>query len=160
MTKLRQCLGQLTATQRRVLILRTGLGPRDALSRDRVARRLDLGLAQTRRIERRGLRRLSSLDNAGRCAGGSSGVALASLPFGASPGAGLVAVPGEGAVLGQPRGDVKGVSGSGGDDGPRLADVLPPPLGQGSDWTLLILLMAAAMVALLVRRELRRQRGH
>ncbi|HEX7291712.1 MAG TPA: hypothetical protein VF250_11365, partial [Conexibacter sp.] len=151
---------QLAPTQRRVLVLRTGLGPRDALSRDRVARRLDLGLAQTRRIERRGLRRLSALDAAGRCVGDGGGAALASAPLGMPPGAALAAAAGAGAVLGQPRGDVKGVSGSGGGGGPSLADVLPPPLGEGSDWTLLILLMLAAMVALLVRRELRRQRGH
>jgi hypothetical protein len=57
------------------------------------------------------------------------------------------------------------VSASGGGDDDRdhdsgLGATLPAPFGQGSDWTLPILAMAAAMLVLLLVRELRRQRGH
>jgi hypothetical protein len=161
--RLHGCLGQLAPTQRRVLVLRAGLGSRPALSPTQVARRLGLGVAQTRRIERRALQRLGALDGAGRCVAGGAvtfAALLASTPFGLSDGSTLAAA-GDGAALGRPRGGVKGVSESGGGDGgSALGAALPPPLGQGSDWTLLLLLMVAALVVLLVRRELRRQRGH
>jgi hypothetical protein len=159
--RLHGCLGQLVPKQRSVLVLLTGFGPGPDLSRRQVARRLGLGVAQTRRIERQAVRRLGALDAAGRCvAGGAVTFAgLASLDL--SNGSMLAATSGDGAALGRARGAVKGVSASGGGDGggSALGAALPPPLGQGSDWTLLILLMVAAMVALLVRRELRRQRG-
>lgn len=156
---LRACLGQLTTIQRRVLILRAGLGPRRALSREQVARRLDLGRAQVRRVEQRGLRRLGGLDGAGRCVARDGVAAAALFGSGAFGGTALAAATKGSAGLARPGSGVKGVSASGGgDDGPSLGEALPPPLGRGSDWTLLILVMAAAMVALLVRRELRRQR--
>jgi hypothetical protein len=158
---LRGCLGQLPREQRRVLVLRAGVGPRPGLSRSQVARRLGLGVAQTRRIERRALRRLGALDGAGRCVAGggavTSGALLASAAFGLSNGS--VSRPADG---GRPRGGVEGVSDSGGrdDGGSALGAALPSPLGRGSDWTLLLLLTVAALVVLLMRRELRRQRGH
>ncbi len=161
--QLQVCLGQLAPTQRSVLVLRGGLGPRPALSRAQVASWLGLGVPQTRQIEQRGLRRLDALDAAGRCvAGGGAvpfGTLLASAPFDLS---GSSSPVGDGAALGRSHGGVKGVSESGtGNDGNSVLGVsLPPPLGQGSDWTLLILLMVAGLIALLVRRELRRQRGH
>jgi hypothetical protein len=157
--RLSACLDDLGARERRVLALRAGLGPRPALSRPRVASRLGLGVAQTRRIERRALRSLGALDGAGRCGGGTGLVAPLAL-FGA---AGVLVPTSAGAVRSDaaPRSAVGGVSasgvGAGGDNGSGLGDALPPPLGRGSDWTLLILLMLLAMVGLLVRRELRRR---
>jgi hypothetical protein len=161
---LRGCLDQLAPEERRVLVLRAGLGPRPGLSRSQVARRLGLGVAQTGRIERRALRRLGALDGAGRCVAGGgavpSGALLASALFGRSNGSSPGAA--DGAAPAWPRNGIEGVSGSGGgnDGSSALGAALPSPLGQGSDWTLLILLMVAALVGLLVRRELRRQRGH
>ncbi len=160
---LRGCLGQLPPEERRVLLLRAGLGPRPGLSSSQVARRLGLGVAQTRRIERRALRRLGALDGAGRCGGGGtvrSGALLASALFDRSNGS--LSGAADGAALDRPRNGIEGVSGSGGghDGSSALGAELPSPLGHGSDWTLLILLMVAAPAGLLVRRELRRQRGH
>jgi Sigma-70, region 4 len=165
--ELRGCLGQLAPKQRRVLALRAGVGSRPALSRRQVARRLGLGVAQTRRIEQRGLRRLGALDGAGRCVVGNGaltfGALLGSGPFGLLYASASTAAV-DGAGLEQARSGIKGVSEAGGsdDDGGSsvLGAALPSPLGQGSDWTLLILLMVAAMVVLLMRRELRRQRGN
>jgi hypothetical protein len=147
-----------------VLVLLAGLGPRPGLSPDQVARRLGLGVARTRQIERHALRRLGALDGAGRCVAAGGAVAFgtlsASAPFGLSDGSTSMAAAGVDS-MGGARGAVEGVSssGGGGDEGSALGAALPPPLGQGSDWTLLILLTVAALVALLMRRELRRQRG-
>jgi hypothetical protein len=151
------CLDGLAAGERRVLVLRAGLGAAPALSRSDVARRLGLPVPQTGRIERRGLRRLEALDGAGRC---DDGRRAAASPFGVdnvdlAGGSGLIPV-GDGRAEGsQPRSGVAGVSASGGGGG-DLGDALPPPIGDGSDWTVLILLTLLAMVGLLVRRELRR----
>jgi hypothetical protein len=56
--RLRACLGGLPALERKVLVLRSGLGPRHARSRAQVARTLDLSPRRVRRVERRALRRL------------------------------------------------------------------------------------------------------
>jgi hypothetical protein len=161
--QLHGCLDQLSDEQRRVLSLRAGLGPRPALSRTHVAHRLGLGVATTRRIERRALRRLGAADGAGQCvAGGASASAGAMLLLGSSPFAladgSTLAAAGDGGASG-PRSGIKGVSDSGGgaSGGSSLGDALPPPIGDGSDWTLLILLMLFGMLGLLVRRELRRR---
>jgi hypothetical protein len=160
--RLRGCLGQLTDDQRRVLALRAGLGPRPALSRAQVARRLGLGVGQTRRIEHRALRRLGTLDSAGMCAQG----AMPAAPLTLLTGGLLSALPSDGAAIGvdssasspPPRSGVKGVSEAGdGGNGSGLA--LPPPIGDGADWSLLILLGLAAGLALLVRYEVRRAGG-
>jgi hypothetical protein len=164
--KLHGCLGQLAPMQRRVLVLLAGVGSRPALGRAQVARRLGLGIAQTGRIERHAVWRLGALDAAGRCVAGGGGgtpsfAALLTLgPAGLD--SGLTPAAGDGAALGRSRGAVKGVSESGGSQGggAALGAALPPPLGRGSAWTLVLMLMVAALVVLLVRRELRRQRGH
>jgi hypothetical protein len=153
----------LSSAERRVLILRAGVGSRAALSRPQVARRLGLGVAQTRRIERRGLRRLDALAGAGRCgvgAGAGAGggaVLLAAWPGGGSLTTGSAlggAVAGGAADPARPAGRVEGVSESGGPShsGPGL-----PPFGQGRDFTLLIGLALLVALALLVRRELLRR---
>ena len=155
---LRQCIDRLSDEQQRVLMLRAGLGPRPALSRTQVAHRLDLGRAQTGRIERRGLRRLGALDAAGRCgAGGGAAASAASSLLGPTNALAVSAIADDDS--GQARFGIEGVStsGGGGGGGASLDDVLPPPLGDGGDWTVLILLMLAATVGLLVRRELKRR---
>ncbi len=156
---LRQCVDQLGEAQRRVLTLRAGLGPRAPLSRTQVARRLDLSRPQAGRIERRGLRRLGALDAAGRCGvtAATTSATIASLLAPAGALATSSTAAGDVGSASRPRYGIEGVSASGGGDGASLDDVLPPPIGDGSDWTALILLMLAATVGLLVRRELRRR---
>ncbi|MGN6187956.1 MAG: sigma factor-like helix-turn-helix DNA-binding protein [Conexibacter sp.] len=166
-TRARQCLDDLDARERRVLTLRAGLGPGAPLSRPQVARRLSLGVAQTGRIERRGLRRLDALAGAGACGGGAAfrtaAPRAATDPFGAdgalsaAQGPLGVAAPGDGG----PRFGVGGVVAHGGGDpagehaGSGLS--LPPPIGDGGEATLLIALGLVVAIALLVRRELLRR---
>jgi hypothetical protein len=79
---LQDCLGGLGHLERRVLVLRAGIGAGPARSRRGVAHRLDLSIRRVARIERRGLRTLRRLARAGRCgapgdAGGDGGVGVA-----------------------------------------------------------------------------------
>ena len=67
--RLRTCLDGLPALERRVLVLRSGLGPRHPRSRARVGRALELSDRRVARLERRGLRRLRGLARGGRCGG-------------------------------------------------------------------------------------------
>jgi Sigma-70, region 4 len=70
----RGCLGALPALTRRVLVLRSGLGPARPHSRRSVAAILDLPVRRVRRTERRGLRRLRRMDRQGRCDATARGV--------------------------------------------------------------------------------------
>jgi hypothetical protein len=158
--QLQGCLGTLSTSERRVLALRAGLGPRPALSRPRVARRLGMSLRRTGAIERRGLRRLDALGAAGRCGTSAEPAVAYGLLATAAGGLGAAWDPlsarmgaGRGASQ-RPRSGIGGVVASGG--GGSLGDALPPPIGHGSDWTVLILLTLLATLGLLVRRELRR----
>jgi hypothetical protein len=63
--RLRGCLDGLPVLERRVLILRAGVGPGDPRSRARVARATDLSTRRVARLERRGLRRLRGLARGG-----------------------------------------------------------------------------------------------
>jgi Sigma-70, region 4 len=56
--RLGTCLDDLPTLERRVLELRTGLGPGRARNREGVARALDLSTRRVTRLERRGVRRL------------------------------------------------------------------------------------------------------
>jgi Sigma-70, region 4 len=56
--RLRGCLDGLPMLERRVLVLRAGVGPGGPRSRTRVARALDLTPRRVARLERRGLRHL------------------------------------------------------------------------------------------------------
>ena len=156
----RQCLDDLGPGERRVLDLRAGVGPGTPLSRSQVARRLGLGVSQTRRIERRGLRRLDTLASAGACGGATSGSLMAV--------GGLAIANGDATLVAEasdlrPRSGVGGVVAHGGDD-PRAGgrsgsgfDPLPPPIGDGGEATLLVALCLLVALALLVRRELSRR---
>jgi hypothetical protein len=59
------CLDALPSLERRVLVLRSGLGPPRARTRAPVARALHLSTRQMGRVERRGLRRLRGLARGG-----------------------------------------------------------------------------------------------
>jgi Sigma-70, region 4 len=71
---LRGCLGGLARTERRVLVLRAGLGQRRPRARARVAGILDVPARRVARIERRALRHLKTLgeQDCGATRGGAS----------------------------------------------------------------------------------------
>ena len=79
--RLQGCFGALSALERRVLVLRAGVGAGPPRTRSRVARRLDLSMRRVTRLERRGVRTLRRLAGAGRCGGEpSSAGAVAGIP--------------------------------------------------------------------------------
>jgi hypothetical protein len=63
--RLRGCLDGLPVLERRVLVLRAGVGPGGPRSRARVARGTNLSTRRVARLERRGLRRLRDLARGG-----------------------------------------------------------------------------------------------
>jgi hypothetical protein len=83
--RLSGCLDALGTTQRRVLVLRAGVGPGRPQTRRAVAERLDTTVRHVARTERRGLRELRSSARAGRCgAPGTSTVSAGPLDGGGS----------------------------------------------------------------------------
>ena len=64
---LQGCLGALSGLERRVLMLRAGVGAGPPRTRSRVARRLDMSTRRVTRLEHRGVRNLRGLAGAGRC---------------------------------------------------------------------------------------------
>jgi hypothetical protein len=76
----------------RVLRMRAGVGPREALSRRRVAAHLHLPVRRVTRLERRGVRRLEALGSTGSCGGAGGSDAAAGERAIESPGA--AAAPG------------------------------------------------------------------
>ena len=155
----RQCLDNLGPGERRVLGLRAGIGPRSPLTRAQVANRLDLGVAQTGRIERRGLRHLDALAGAGAC-GGTATTAGSLMTAGARAGANGDAALAADASDHRARFGVGGVVAHGDDPssgGRSGLGALPPPIGDGGEATLLVALGLLVALALLVRRELLRR---
>jgi hypothetical protein len=75
------CLGDLSASERRVLVLRAGVGARVPRSRAAVARRLRTSVRRVARLERSGLRRLRTL------CGGTGTAAAGPAPTGIVPAA-------------------------------------------------------------------------
>jgi hypothetical protein len=73
--RLRGCLDSIGATQRRVLVLRAGIGAAAPHSRTAVADRLDTTVRAVRRAERRGLRSLRAA-----CAGDDAAAPAAAAP--------------------------------------------------------------------------------
>lgn len=71
--RLSGCLDQLSTGQRRVLVLRAGIGSARAHSRRGVARTLDISVRRVRRLERGGLREARALARDGGCGGSSQG---------------------------------------------------------------------------------------
>jgi hypothetical protein len=167
------CLDGLPALERRVLVLRSGLGSRRPRSRAGVGRALDLSARRVGRLERRGLRRLRGLAR-GHCAGEpaqlvafmpapawdmATSVSAARGPFAAprsedrievkgeqeSSDSGRDEVPAELAAPGAPRSAV-----------PPPAAVVRRPGDGGIDLTLPLIALAALLgIALAVRSSLR-----
>jgi hypothetical protein len=76
--RLSGCLSAIGALQRQVLVLRAGVGPGAPLSRRAMAARLDAGVQQVARAERRGLRELRDAARAGGCQSQPAGVSAGS----------------------------------------------------------------------------------
>ena len=162
----RGCLAALPAAERRVLVLRAGLGPRDPRSRRATAARLDVPLAAVRRREHVGLRHLRALG--GDCGGGAAaapgtpaatGATLASTTTAVTAAGGGARPAGGGS--GEPdAGDVLGTS----EASPRTggapeapATVFPGALpSSGGDASVYVLAgLAAMLIALLATRRSR-----
>jgi hypothetical protein len=159
----RGCLAALPAAERRVLVLRAGLGPRDPRSRRATAARLDVPLAAVRRRERAGVRQLRAL-------GGDCGGAAVSPSAASAAGAMLASTTTAGTAAGgqaRPGGDgepdaggVLGASESsprtgGAPEAPAtvIPGVVPPGGGDASVYVLAGL--AAMLIALLATRRSR-----
>jgi len=82
-TRLDGCLDELPTIQRRVLVLRAGLGAGPPRSGPGVARALDLRVERVRWLERRGLRHVRALAHRDACGSAAGGAAVAT----AGPGA-------------------------------------------------------------------------
>ena len=167
------CLDALPMREVRVLVLRAGIGPGPALTRERTGDRLDIATRRVVRIERRGLRHLraAASDGCGGMAGAGSSEVVATVlaAYGGSDGSGT-AVADSGAATGsspggsdEPRSGVKGEFESGNGNGAATARSTPaitvPPLGRVEGTTawlsIAAVLLGLLMLGYAVRRELR-----
>jgi hypothetical protein len=137
-TRLSACLNNLNNVQRRVLVLRTGLGSARPHSRLGVARLLDLRVRRVARIERRGVREARHLSRAGACGGVAAPGTATALAAGGSADSGGDAAGGGGGLVPEPdKGQVAGESAAHdsttGSEGVRAESEtkLPPPLTGG-----------------------------
>jgi hypothetical protein len=108
------CLQRLSTIERRVLVLRAGVGAGAPRTRRTVARRLDVSVRRVTRVERVGLRRLRTLgrsDSCGATVASPTELTRATLP------AGAVATAGLGGGGGGGGGSAGGKSGGGGGSG-------------------------------------------
>jgi len=71
--RLQGCFGALSDLERRVLVLRAGIGSGPPRTRSQVARRLDVSTRRVTGLERRGVRTLRGASGAGRCGAGGGG---------------------------------------------------------------------------------------
>ena len=158
--RLQDCLGGLSRLERRVLVLRAGIGAGPARSRARVARRLDVNVRRVARTERRGLRALHGLARAGRCgaADAADGQAAAGVPTGFSSDR-----QGQLASAPRDRSDVKGERDSSGrapsareTESQGLMARLPAVIVGGVDFTLPLLMLLAIGPVVLAARAARR----
>jgi hypothetical protein len=155
--ELASCLDSLPDSERRVLVLRSGLGDGPARSRRGVARILDTRVQRVGRLERRGLRHARALARTDGC-GGGGGVSVAggAAANGVTPTSGGQAIA-AGAVTAAQTGedeDARGGSGaptaSRDDAGKRERPLLPTmPDGRfdGGDFILAIALILLAALA-------------
>jgi hypothetical protein len=161
--QLASCLDELPTLTERVLRLRSGIGPGDALSRQQVSRRIDRPRAAVRRMERRGLERLRAACGPATAAPDGSGAQAATVAGGAG-GTAVAAVGGSGGeddprdtVVGTEReasaGEAGGVKG-------EQAERTPLVIAAGekaTDLALPLLLVVGAGLAWIGVRDLRRR---
>ena len=147
------CLSSVPAGQRRVLVLRTGSGPGEPLSRRAVAARLDATPRQVARAERRGVRHLRAAARNGGCGlepapaastttvsttGGSEPPAAAGAP---------TARADDGTAVGTARSGVKESFATSPGDAERPATITTLGAGGDDTFTLVALLLLAAFGA-------------
>jgi hypothetical protein len=147
--------------ERRVLILRAGVGPARTHSRTEVARITHQRRARVIRLERRGLRRLRALGRAGACQDVAATSAAAPVPTGSAlPPGGPPA--GRGGVLAEHHSsDSKGGGSEEGQSslpGAQLSIGRPSGTPGGSSFDLALVLAPLAVLAflLVITREIRR----
>jgi hypothetical protein len=165
--KLSGCLDELSTGQRRVLVLRAGVGAARPHSRRATAQVLRVTIRRVRRLERSGLRRARTLSRAGACGGGGSGAATGTAGAatalttsgGGTASPGTAPEDGAGAKGGKSRGGSgAGAGGAGSSDQGAVrgeSDTrVPPVAGHGGGTTaggvaiaLSILLIALAALA-------------
>jgi hypothetical protein len=160
--RLQGCLGQVSRSERRVLLLRAGVGIARTRSRAEVAHITGLRRARVTRLERRGLRHLRALGRAGACAEsmGARQTTIAAPPASGPPPGGGPA--GRGDVLAQHQSGSGHRSGHSGASSEQSA-VLPiarPESGPGGgsplDLTFIVIPVALATFAFVLFREFRR----
>jgi hypothetical protein len=78
---LQGCLANVTGLDRRVLVLRAGVGGRPAASRESVARRLGVSQRRVVRAERSGLRSLRGAARSGGCESDAPPIVLGQMPW-------------------------------------------------------------------------------
>ena len=121
---LQGCLSSVDGLDRRVLVLRTGLGGRPSSSRQSVARRLGVSQRRVARAERSGLKSLRGAARGGSCESGPSPMAVSRMPWlmplsSASTGLPLLSMAslaGDSRAEERSEGAVKGVTRSGPED--------------------------------------------
>jgi hypothetical protein len=181
-TRRQACLGDLTRPERRVLVLRAGVGAGPPLSRTRVARRLDFSRARVARLERAGLRRLrGTCTGTAPSAGASEPVAgrpgdlVAAVDTSGEGGAGSAGSGGSTGSAGAQRGSAGGGSAGGGSAGGDSAGgdssggsrggvegvsaTHAPSSGGGIDLAIPLILVALALAAWALTRVLRGREG-
>ncbi len=169
--RLSGCLDVIGAGQRRVLVLRAGVGPRDPQTRRAVAVRLDTTVRRVARTERRGLRALRSSARAGRCGAPAAAAEtqLAGVIGGGDTGSGttLAAFTGDGSRT-EAVGEAASAGGSGVKDEFRTSGPPDTPATiirrtvDGAGTPILLLLAAAFLAgfAAVWARERRHGGGH
>jgi Sigma-70, region 4 len=160
--RLSGCLGSLPTTERRVLVLRSGVGAGPPRTRRHVARALDLRVQRVRRIERTGVQHVRTLARTGGCGGAAAPVTSTQLvsssadaDVGTSDAGSPTGGTGGGDTSGRAEtGDGDGATRGSGDDGDGgdvlgesatgVPRIVPPASGSADDLTLLIVLVVLA----------------
>jgi hypothetical protein len=164
-TRLSGCLDAIGPSRRRVLVLRSGLGPRRPQTRAGVADRLDTTIRRVARTERRGLRELRYAARVGRCGGEPNPTTRQTTPVSAT-GSGVPSAPsGTTAEPRSERGDAQGGRSGVKDEfrtsgPPEHPATLNPLAGDGSGAPVLLLLTAAFLAGFAAVWALERHRHH
>jgi len=164
--RLSGCLDAIAGAQRRVLVLRAGLGPRRPQTRHAVARRLDTSVRRVARRERRGLRELRDAAGAGRCSAAALVAAARRGGDSAGAGSGRPAAGGTTPAGTDPTTDGAQTGGSGVKDEfrtsgpPEQPDPVAPPAGDGARAPILLLLAVAFLAGFAGVWTLERHRRH
>ena len=161
------CLDDLASAQRRVLVLRAGVGAGPPHSRGGVAKRLHISRTRVATLERTGLRRLRTLDRAGACSPPAGQTVAAADVAPGTASAATIANPA--APAGTTARPAKRSAGKAGGKQPSGGSSKVPPIGGiagesatnparvgGLDLTIPLLLLVLAAIALAVVYRLRR----